>query len=174
MKSSILALLVSLVACVYAAAISLEQDMQGLEKRVEDGDIISTTLEDGRNKIEIFENGVLEVSIIETADGGAQFFDADGNEIDADELDDDEDDEQHALVKRSKTRILKAIAKMVKKYGYKIWVYINCAGRKVVFECGSYFASCAERGILEPWECIGGTACVGASHKQCKKLVIQD
>lgn len=35
---------------------------------------------------------------------------------------------------------------MVKKYGYKIWVYINCAGRKVVFECGSYVSSwiCAE------------------------------
>lgn len=74
MKSSILALLVSLVACVYAAAISLEQDMQDLEKRVEDGDIISTTLEDGRSKIEIFENGVLEVSIIETANGGGASF----------------------------------------------------------------------------------------------------
>lgn len=70
MKSSVLALFVTFVTSVYAAAISLEDGMRHLEKRAEGGDIVSTTLEDGRNKLDIFEDGVLEGSIIETEDGG--------------------------------------------------------------------------------------------------------
>ena len=70
MKTSIIALLVSFVACAYAAAISLEHDVRDLEKRAAEGGVVSTALEDGSNKVEIFDDGVLEGYIIESENGG--------------------------------------------------------------------------------------------------------
>lgn len=70
MKSSIVSFLLVFVACAYAAAISYNQDMQCLAKRVDDGDLVSTTLPDGRRKLEIYDEGVYEGYLLETGDGG--------------------------------------------------------------------------------------------------------
>lgn len=70
MKLSIVSFLLAFVACAYAAAISYDQDMQGLSKRVDDGELVATTLPDGRRKLEIYDEGVYEGYLIETEDGG--------------------------------------------------------------------------------------------------------
>lgn len=70
MKLSIVSFLLAFVACAYAAAISYDQDMEGLAKRVDDGELVATTLPDGRRKLEIYDEGVYEGYLLETEDGG--------------------------------------------------------------------------------------------------------
>lgn len=58
------------MAYVYAAAISYDQDMEGLAKRVDSREIVRTTLPNGRRKLKIYDEGVYEGYLLETKDSG--------------------------------------------------------------------------------------------------------
>ncbi|GLI78739.1 hypothetical protein PoHVEF18_007060 [Penicillium ochrochloron] len=89
-------------------------------------DVVSTSLPDGKHKIEFFSHGVLEVTTLECDDGGVTFYDVDGNEVNMDDLNDDDDD---VLEKRvSKGRLAIKFAKLIAKYGKRAWTYIYCVG----------------------------------------------
>ncbi|EAW19539.1 putative rhamnosidase B [Aspergillus fischeri NRRL 181] len=98
------------------------------------GNIVSTVLEDGKKKMEFFDvDGTLEVTAIETADGTATFYDAEGKEVNLADMDDDDED----LEKRvPKWKLAIKFAKLVAKYGKRAWSYIYCVGTAPFWKCG--------------------------------------
>ncbi|OBT97880.1 hypothetical protein VE01_03915 [Pseudogymnoascus verrucosus] len=118
-----------------------------------------TPLPDRRRKINFYSNGVLDSSAIETEDG-ATFFEADGTEVDLNEIDE-------ILSKRvSKWRLAIKFAKLIAKYGKKAWNYIYCVGTSAMRKCGDEYLGCSASGI-PPWKCVEGIVCVGAAAKGC-------
>ncbi|KFX88790.1 hypothetical protein V490_07400 [Pseudogymnoascus sp. VKM F-3557] len=123
------------------------------------GDVVAYALPDGRRKIDFYTNGVLDGSAIET-DDGATFFEADGTEVDLNDVDE-------KLLKRvSKWRLAIKFAKLIAKYGKKAWNYIYCVGTSAMWRCGDEYLGCASSGI-PPWKCIEGIVCVGSAAKGC-------
>ncbi|KFY15627.1 hypothetical protein V492_01869 [Pseudogymnoascus sp. VKM F-4246] len=159
------ALMLALFAnVVYSAAIDSSlssRDLNVTEKAdfSDFADVVGYALPDGRRKIDFYTNGVLDGSAIET-ENGAQFFEADGTEIDLNEADE-------KIAKRvSKWRLAIKFAKLIAKYGKKAWNYIYCVGTNAMWKCGDEYLGCAQSGI-PPWQCIEGIVCVGASAKGC-------
>lgn len=145
---------------VYSAAIdsslsSRDVNVTDAADFKEFGDVVAYALPDGRRKIDFYTNGVLDGSAIETDDGGkflicrlgtatsalwgktlltiwfsATFFEADGTEVDLNEVDE-------KLLKRvSKWRLAIKFAKLIAKYGKKAWNYIYCVGTSAMWKCG--------------------------------------
>ncbi|PLB41638.1 putative rhamnosidase B [Aspergillus candidus] len=150
-------------------------DGDAITAMFENGNIVNSLLENGRQKVEFFgDDGLLEVTAIET-DDGAIFYDNEGNEVNLADLDlDDDDDEEsddteQTLQKRvSKWRIAIRFAKLIAKYGKKVWPYIKCVGTAPFWKCGTKFLHCAERGIA-PWSCVEGGWCIGRkTYLHCK------
>ncbi|KFZ01994.1 hypothetical protein V501_09696 [Pseudogymnoascus sp. VKM F-4519 (FW-2642)] len=113
---------------------------------------VAYALPDGRRKINFYSNGVLDGSAIETEDG-ATFFEADGTEVDLNEIDE-------VLSKRvSKWRLAIKFAKLIAKYGKKAWNYIYCVGTSATWKCGDEYLGCSASGI-PPWKCVEGIVCI--------------
>ncbi|GIJ88166.1 hypothetical protein Asppvi_007083 [Aspergillus pseudoviridinutans] len=130
------------------------------------GNVVSSVLEDGKKKMEFFSvDGTLEVTAIETAEGTATFYDAEGKEVNLADMEDDEED----LEKRvPKWKLAIKFAKLIAKYGKRAWSYIYCVGTAPFWKCGDEFLDCATAGRA-PWNCYEGAICVGWSvHKHCK------
>ncbi|KAF7171945.1 hypothetical protein CNMCM5623_004220 [Aspergillus felis] len=98
------------------------------------GNVVSSVLEDGKKKMEFFGvDGTLEVTAIETAEGTATFYDAEGKEVNLADM--DENDEN--LEKRvPKWKLAIKFAKLVAKYGKRAWSYIYCVGTSPFWKCG--------------------------------------
>ncbi|PKX90732.1 putative rhamnosidase B [Aspergillus novofumigatus IBT 16806] len=98
------------------------------------GNIVSTVLEDGKKKMEFFDvDGTLEVTAIETAEGTATFYDAEGKEVNLADMNDDDED----LGKRvPKWKLAIKFAKLIAKYGKRAWSYIYCVGTAPFWKCG--------------------------------------
>ncbi|OBT73211.1 hypothetical protein VF21_08691 [Pseudogymnoascus sp. 05NY08] len=159
------ALILALFAnVVYSAAISSSissRDVNVTEAAdlAEFGDVVAYALPDGRRKIDFYSNGVLDGSAIET-ENGATFFEADGTEVDLNEIDE-------VLSKRvSKWRLAIKFAKLIAKYGKKAWNYIYCVGTSAMWKCGDEYLGCSASGI-PPWKCVEGIVCVSAAAKGC-------
>lgn len=70
MKFSILTLFITFVACVYAAAIALPEDVEREAIRaVQGGDIVPVELPDGRQELQVYENGELQGTVVLTEEG---------------------------------------------------------------------------------------------------------
>ncbi|KAF7133825.1 hypothetical protein CNMCM5793_005237 [Aspergillus hiratsukae] len=98
------------------------------------GNVVSSVLDDGKKKIEFFDvDGTLEVTAIETEDGSATFYDAEGNEVDLQDMDEDDDSLQKRV---SRWQLAIRFAKLIAKFGKRAWDYIYCVHMSTFWRCG--------------------------------------
>ncbi|KAJ0132009.1 Uncharacterized protein HZ326_24906 [Fusarium oxysporum f. sp. albedinis] len=119
MKFSILTFFLTFAACVYAVAIALPEDLEREAIRaIQSGDIVPVEHPDSRQELQVYENGVLQGTVVVTQEGEVvRAFDADGNEISAAELDVEEADAR-TIQKRWITLAFRA-AWLIGKYAAK-------------------------------------------------------
>jgi hypothetical protein len=139
------------------------------------GNIVPLTLPDGRYKIVVFENGEYEGYIIEGQNGACEVYDASGNELDIEaepkDGDSDSNETENNIQRRwipLIIRLARVLAPIIKRWGKRVWDFVNCVGVSGVWECNASFLRCAEMG-LPPWKCPGGFACLASKGKAVKK-----
>jgi hypothetical protein len=70
MKFSILTFFLTFAACVYAVAIALPECLEREAIRaIQSGDIVPVEHPDGRQELQVYENGVLQGTVVVTQEG---------------------------------------------------------------------------------------------------------
>jgi hypothetical protein len=159
-----LAYLLAFVAAVSALAVDFESASKEIRDITENENVelVTANLGNDLKKVDIVIDGVVEGYLVQTADGGVLAFEADGTEIDLDA------EEVEGLEKRNKVKILLKLAKLIKKFGQKVWRFLNCVGyTSTLLNCADKFANCGVYGDA-PQDCISGLACLGSAGRKCK------
>ncbi|KAI3573754.1 hypothetical protein IWW34DRAFT_872733 [Fusarium oxysporum f. sp. albedinis] len=175
MKFSILTFFLTFAACVYAVAIALPEDLEREAIRaIQSGDIVPVEHPDSRQELQVYENGVLQGTVVVTQEGEVvRAFDADGNEISAAELDVEEADAR-TIQKRWITLAFRA-AWLIGKYaakGGKLFKRLKnfavCVGYENFINCASEWQGCIQLGTIEQ-KCFKGLHCLGTKGWTCAK-----
>jgi len=155
-----LGLLFAILAVAQAVVLNSES-VQAFRRAAEQSKAITTTLDDGSVKVEIFTSGVYEGYVLESGVGEVQIFGADGVEITS--------DPSASVEKRAaQASILTKFWKVIRKFGSRVVTFLTCAGVNVAIHCADDIIQCAVEGSIAPWDCLEGLACMGTAAYKCR------
>ncbi|KAK4675342.1 hypothetical protein QC764_503515 [Podospora pseudoanserina] len=151
-----------------AAALSFDPAHDPLSARGdEDVNIITASLDDGAEKVEIIVDGVSQGYLIVSPGGDVQGFDGNGTLVDLDAVLAARDVEHVDKRALGWLQVLARLAPIITKFGQRVVNWLRCVGAwSLILDCAPKLINCATYGKA-PWECIAGINCIGKAARNC-------